>query len=258
MAARGELSERQTALIRWCAGLGAVTADALAVHDRSTPASARGRLADAERHRLTCAWRLLRDEPTIYTVTRRGLRLAGISGIEPSRVSPGGARHAILCCAAAVALERGYPEWFVLGEPSVRRLEREISRPLAEVGRLASGTGARARHRPDLLLVDRREAGGLPIAIEVEISVKGAARLKEICRAWSRSREVAGVIYLAAPEVMAPLRRAIAGAGAGGRVVVLDLGPLIDSPGGPSAGLGGVTAKPQRANTSVDANQGHR
>jgi hypothetical protein len=228
MAARRELSERQTALIRWCAGLGAVTADALAVHDRSTLASARGRLADAERHRLTCAWRLLRDEPTIYTVTRRGLRLAEISGIEPSRVSPGGARHAILCCAAAVALERGYPDWLVLGEPSIRRLEQEISRPLAEVGRLASGTGTRARHRPDLLLVDRRDAGGLPIAIEVELSVKGAARLKEICRAWSRSRRVGGVIYVAAPEVMAPLQRAIDGAGADGQIVVLGLESLDD------------------------------
>jgi hypothetical protein len=231
MAARRELSERQLGLLRWCAGLGAVTADALAVHDRSTLASARGRLADAERHRLTCAWRLLKDQPTIYTVTKRGLRLAGISGVEPSRVSPGGARHAILCCAAAVALERDYPDWLVLGEPSVRRLEREISRPLAEIGRLASGSGARARHRPDLLLVDPRGSGGLPVAIEVEISVKGAARLRDICLAWSRSREVAGVIYLAAAEVMVPLRRAIDSAGADGRIVILGLDSLGNSPG---------------------------
>jgi hypothetical protein len=229
MAARPEFSERQLELIRWCAGLGAVTADALTVHDRSSLTSARGRLAGAARHRLVCAWRLLRDEPTIYTVTRRGLRLAGISGVEPSRVSPGGANHAILCCAAAVALERCYPDWLVLGEPSVRRLEREISRPLAEVGRLASGTGARARHRPDLLLVDRREDGGSPIAVEVELTVKGPSRLRSICLAWARSREVAGVIYVAAPEVMAPLRRAIESAGADSRIVVLGLDGLLDS-----------------------------
>ena len=230
MAARHELSARQSALIRWCAGLGAVTADALAVHDNSSVRSARGRLADAERHRLTTAWRVLSGQPTLYTVTKRGMRLAGMSGVEPARVSPGGARHAILSCAAAVALERTYPDWLVFGEPSLRRLERERSRPLAEVGRSAPGLGAKARHRPDLLLVDRRDRGGLPIAIEVEISVKGAARLREICLAWARSREVSGVIYLAASEVIAPLRRAIDSAGARERVFVLGLESLGGSP----------------------------
>jgi hypothetical protein len=231
MAARRELSERQSELIRWCAGLGAVTADALAVHDRSTLRSARGRLADAERHRLTAAWRLLRGQPTIYTVTKRGLTRAGMGGVEPARVSPGGARHAILCCAAAVALERWYPDWLVLGEPSVRRLERESSRPLAEIGRHLPGSGAKARHRPDLLLVDRRDCGELPIAIEVELSVKSPARLRDICLAWARSREVSGVIYLAAAEVMAPLRRAIDSAGADGRIVVLGLETLGEALG---------------------------
>jgi hypothetical protein len=79
--------------------------------------------------------------------------------------------------------------------------------------------------------VDRRGAGGLPIAIEVELTVKGPARLRSICLAWARSREVAGVIYLATPEVMAPLRRAIGGAGAGGRIVVLGLESLVDPRG---------------------------
>ena len=231
MPARSELSERQSELIRWCACLGAVTADALAVHDRSSVRSARSRLADTERHRLTRAWRLLRGQPTVYTVTARGLRLAGVSGVEPSRVSPGGARHAILCCAAAVSLEHLYPEWVVLGEPSIRCLEREKSRPLAQIGRLAPGSGAKPRHRPDLLLVDRRDAGGLPIAVEIELTVKGAARLRAICLAWARTHEVAGVMYLAAPEVMAPLRRAIDGAGAGERIVALSLEGLLDSLG---------------------------
>jgi hypothetical protein len=227
MAARQELSERQSGLIRWCAGLGAVTAEGLAVHEQSTVASARGRLASAERIRLACGWRLLKGQPTIYTVTRQGIELAGVSGIEPSRVNAAGARHATLCCAAAVALERSYPQSLVLGEPSIRCLERERARPLAETGRFAPGSGARVRHRPDLLLMDRRDTGKAPIAIEVELSVKSPARLRSICLAWARSREVAGVIYLAAPHVMAPLRRAIEDTGSGERITALGLEPLL-------------------------------
>ncbi len=85
------------------------------------------------------------------------------------------------------------------------------------------GTRGPRAHRPDLLLEPASPAGGLPVAVEVELTVKAPERLAAVCLAWARSRAVSGVLYLAAPEVRVPLGRAIARAGAGERLVVLDL-----------------------------------
>jgi ribosome biogenesis protein Nip4 len=77
--------------------------------------------------------------------------------------------------------------------------------------------------------------------VEVELTVKAPRRLLEICRAWARCRCVAGVIYLAPPEVARALGRAIEKAQAHERVVVVALDAL---------GLGaGVTAPSQEAIT---------
>jgi hypothetical protein len=76
-------------------------------------------------------------------------------------------------------------------------------------------------HRPDLVLwpID----GRLPVAVEVELTVKAPRRLSEICRAWARCRLVAGVLYLAAPDVQRALDRARRQVEAGDRIVVLGL-----------------------------------
>jgi hypothetical protein len=63
----------------------------------------------------------------------------------------------------------------------------------------------------------------LPVAVEVELTVKAPRRLAEICRAWARCRCVAGVLYLAPPEVRRALERAIDQAQAGERIAVLGL-----------------------------------
>jgi hypothetical protein len=209
-------------LLAWAAGLGAVTAEALAA-GRSIPlASARARLAAAVRAGEMRAWRPLRDEPTLYTLTRAGLRAADVAGVSPAAVNPGGVRHAVVCCAAAVSLACAFPDRTVLGEPALRRLERERGRPFAVLdGRLRAG-GARAAHRPDLLLLAPLHEEQ-PVAVEVELTVKAPQRLAAICRAWARSREVSGVLYLAADEVLGPLGRALDAVRAGERVVMLPL-----------------------------------
>ncbi|HTD08983.1 MAG TPA: hypothetical protein VK680_08845, partial [Solirubrobacteraceae bacterium] len=48
----------------------------------------------------------------------------------------------------------------------------------------------------------------------------------EICRAWARSRCVAGVLYLASPDVERPLARAIAQAQAAERIAAVPLAAL--------------------------------
>jgi hypothetical protein len=49
----------------------------------------------------------------------------------------------------------------------------------------------------------------LPVAVEVELSVKGARRLEAICRAWVRCRIVSEVRYYAPPHVARAVSRAV-------------------------------------------------
>jgi hypothetical protein len=205
-------------LLLWTAGLGAVTAEAVATHGGLTVASARARLAAAERAGLLARRAPLRGAPALYTVTRAGLRAVGARGLDPCTVSAASAAHLIECARVAAALECCYPDHRVQGEWALRAEERELGRALAsaEVG----APGAGSRHRPDLVLWP---ADGPPVAVEVELTVKAPVRLAAICRAWARTRTVAGVLYLAPPEVERAVTRAIATARAGERVVVVPL-----------------------------------
>lgn len=215
----------QLDLLRWAAGLGVVTAQGLALHGDSSEASARARLAAAERGGLMVAHRLLRDLPTLYTVTPRGISRCGAQGLAPGRVSASGARHAATCCTVAAILERAFPTQQLLAEPALRLRERRRGRPLASIAVGRSGAGA-ASHRADMVLLGDSTAA-LPVAVEVELTVKAPRRLRAICRGWARSRNVAGVVYVASAPVLAPLARAVEAAAAGGRVVPVSLELLL-------------------------------
>jgi hypothetical protein len=222
------ISPEQLALLRWTVRLGVVTADALAVHGGWTLASARARLQAAESKGLLCNQRLLAGRPALYTATRPGLRASGLPGFEPCRVSVAGAPHAIECASVAAALEHAYPDHNVMGERELRRDEREAATPLASALLGRGPGGVPLLHRPDLVLWPRHGSSNerLPVAVEVELTVKAPRRLLEICRAWARCRCVAGVLYLVAPDVERPIARAIAQAQAAGRVAAVPLAAL--------------------------------
>ncbi len=220
-------SPERLAILRWVVGLGAVTAEALAQHEGRELASARGLLLAAERAGLLYRRRPLAGRPALFAATRSGLRASGLSGFEPCRISVANAPHAIACADVAVALERAYPDHRVMGERELRRDERAAGTELASA-RLGSSRGdAPILHRPDLVLWPERSPQALPVAIEVELTVKAPRRLIEICRAWARSRCVAGTLYLTAPDVRLPLDRAIDRAQAGERVVPVALEALV-------------------------------
>jgi len=71
----------------------------------------------------------------------------------------------------------------------------------------------------------------LPIAVEVELTVKAPARLRAIVRGWARSRRVAGVIYYAAPAPARARERAVAEERAAAQVRVLELARAGELPG---------------------------
>jgi hypothetical protein len=213
-------------IVRWIASLGASTADALATRLNVGLPSARARLLRAERAGLVRRSRPLSGRLVLYTATRKGLAQAGAHGIDPCRVSIANASHLATCARVAAILERVYPDHLVTGERELRRDERERCGPLASA-RLGNGARGEERlHRPDLVLYSRDVQGQLPVAVEVELTVKAPRRLTAICRAWARCREVDGVIYLVAPDVERPLARAVEQAGAQERVVVLPIGLL--------------------------------
>jgi hypothetical protein len=213
-------------MLRWTARIGAVTAEAIALRHDATVGSAGARLAAAERRGQLLRSRPLAGRPALYTITREGLRACDARGLEPCRVTHANAAHLIACASTAAALERVYPNHRVLGERELRRDERDRGAALASAQLGPGGGGARSRHRPDLVLWPAGEAGGRPVAVEVELTVKAPRRLVEICRAWARCRSVAGVLYLFAPECEHALARAIAGAGAQERIVALPLETL--------------------------------
>jgi hypothetical protein len=210
-------------LLSWTARIGAITVEALACLQDTSLATASGRLAAATRAKLLCRRHLLVGAPALYTLTSAGMRASGVEGLGPSRVSVANAPHTIACAHAAAALQRRYPDHRLAGERELRRDERRAGAPLASAP-LDRAAGYRTRlHRPDLVLWPRAELDAAPIAIEVELAVKAPRRLTSICRAWARSREVAGVVYLASPAARRALARAIEQACANERIVVLPL-----------------------------------
>jgi hypothetical protein len=231
-------SPERVAIVRWTARLGAITADSLSVHEATTLATARARLGALEAAGWLLRERPLTGQPALYTATRTGLRISGLRGLGPCRVSAAGAQHLIECARVAAILERRYPDHRLSGERELRRDERERGIPLASA-RIGTGLqGEPLLHRPDLVLwseagldpdreADRcASADGRPIAVEVELTVKAPRRLVEICLAWARCSWVAGVLYLVAPEVGRALERAIERSAAHEQIVVVGLDAL--------------------------------
>jgi hypothetical protein len=231
-------SPERVAIMQWTARIGAITAEALADRLDVTVASTRGQLQALYKAGWLSRERPLAEQPALYTATRAGLRVAALQGLDPCRVSASNANHLIVCAWVAAALERCYPDHAVLGERELRRDERERGVALASARLGIAPDGGPLLHRPDLVLwpgdvedtgdvgdAEQGERGtaGLPVAIEVELTVKAPRRLAEICRAWARCRCVAGVIYLAPPEVRRALDRAIEHVEAGKRIAVLGL-----------------------------------
>lgn len=217
----------QVAIMQWTVRMGAITAEALADREGMSVASARARLGVLERAGWLSRRRPLSKQPALYTATRAGMRASGLRGLDPCRVSATNAHHLIVCARVAAALERCYSDHRVLGERELRRDERERGVQLASARMGIGSDGGPALHRPDLVLWP--EGSGdvngdpLPVAVEVELTIKAPRRLADICLAWARCRCVAGVLYIAPPEVQRALHRAIGQAQTGERIVVLGL-----------------------------------
>ena len=227
------MSRVDTALLEWIGRIGAVSASDAQLRFGLAPPGARARLAALRREELIVERRLLHDVPPLYVATRAGLREVGLAALGTCRVSAASFAHWRACARVAVFLERRHPGR-VSSDRELRMIQRERG------GRVASAPvgvlhgGEPGSHRPDLV-VWPREPGGLPVAVEVELTTKAPRRLQEICRAWARARELGGVVYYAPAPVERALARVIAALRAQESIWVVPLDVVDAELAGPRA-----------------------
>jgi len=200
------VTDRDRSVVAWVAVLGAVSArDVMARYGVGRTVGYR-RLAALVDHGLLARARLVYGQPALYVATTDGVAFAGLGELDLARVNEASVRHWALCARLAVVLEQR-ERCEVWGEPRLRAAERQAGEPVASALRGTLPDGRPRLRRPDLVLFPPDPA--LPVAVEVELSVKPAGRLQAICRAWARCRLVSEVRYYAPPHVGRAVSRAV-------------------------------------------------
>jgi hypothetical protein len=219
-------------VLEWVGRLGAVSAGDVALRFDLSARSARARLSALQRAGLVHERRLLHGLEPLYVASRSGLRLVGLSGLGPCRVSASSFAHWQACAKVAVYLERRNPGR-VSSDRELRQIERQLGAAVASAQLGFTRSGEPGWHHPDLV-VWPADPEGLPRAVEVELTAKGARRLQAICRAWARTRRLAGVEYYASGPALPALTRAIAAVDAHEWVSVVPLAVVEEAlAGGP-------------------------
>jgi hypothetical protein len=199
---------KQGRTIAWTTALGAITAEALAVRDGLSTDVAQGQLDELVGLELLEHHSILVDHPDLYTATIAGRRLARKhadagsytypEGLRTARVTIKEARHTIACASVAAALERRYSDHRVIGERELHRDERKARRRLASVD--IRRHGERRSHFPDLVVWPPGEPDApqpLPVAVEVELTLKSKQELVAILSAWADCRYIEAAVYFA-------------------------------------------------------------
>jgi hypothetical protein len=198
-------TERDAQLVAWVGRMGGASAIQVSERFGMYPTNAHVRLRLMRKSGLLDHYRLLFNYPAMYTATRAGLRWQGLDTLSTYRLSLTRFVHAWHSTRVAVGLERAMPDWQLLSEREIRAFERDRGELLTSV-HLSRPEFRPVLHRADLALVS--PSGGVA-AIEVELSNKGQAALRKLCRARLRARHVAHVYYLADGAVKRSVERAV-------------------------------------------------
>lgn len=143
-------------------------------------------------------------EGKLLVCTAKGLRVSGRRELSPGRFSLASVHHEARVAELAAMFEREGQE--VLSEREILARER-----LEGERRLSARLDGGRFHRADL--IRKREDGGAPEAIEVELTPKGAARLDKLLRAWRRAvaeRRLSRIVYVCPPGTRGVVERAVA------------------------------------------------
>jgi ParB-like chromosome segregation protein Spo0J len=224
--------------LAWATALGAITAEALAERDELSIDVVREGLDEAVGLGLMKRHLVLVGYSALYTATPAGRRLAakhaGAGGytlpkrLGPSAVNIRDARHMIACASVVAALERRYPGHRVIGE---RELHRDESSHGRRLGTVDVHSGQTRSHSPDIVIWEPSAPGEsppLPIAVEVELTLKGKKVITTICRAWADARHIKMVLYYAeTPRIEKRLLDTIEELKAKGMIVVKPLSEIL-------------------------------
>jgi hypothetical protein len=209
------INQRDLEALEFLARFGTVPREALARW------SGCGRSVSYERERR------LRDAGLIETVrgpweggrllyaTGAGRRACGRAELAGARPSPATLRHETTLATFAARLELAGER--LLSEREIVAAER------AEGERVYSADLGHGRvHRADLL----RLGAGAPVAIEIELTAKGAVRLDALLRSWRfavAEGRLAAVVYHCTTKTRGLLDRAVARTSTSAAIEVVDL-----------------------------------
>jgi Helix-turn-helix domain len=190
-----QTTRRDVEIVSWLARAGAATAAQVGARWPSMPESnVYRRLRGLVRLGLVEHRRLLHGEPGVYLATRVGLDMAELAFDRAARISPGRVAHQVAATWLGLALEAEHGAENVLWERELRSADGNGGPPSYAVelgGRLPSGRPK--LHFPDFVVF----AGGdeRPVAVELELTAKGRARLEGIVRGYVRARHLARACY---------------------------------------------------------------
>jgi hypothetical protein len=192
--------------IAWADGLTAITAEAAAERDAVSIEVARGLLEETAQLGFLDKQTPLNGYPALYQPTavgkelaRRHMGVGGYSyplGMRSAEIKIPTVRHMIACASVAAALERRYPDHRVSGVRELYRDEREQARRLASVE--VRREGVVGSHFPDIVIWPPPipgQAPPLPIAVEVELTIKSKKALVANLSAWARCPHIETVLY---------------------------------------------------------------
>jgi hypothetical protein len=216
---RFRLTDRDLAIVRWIGRLRFAEARHVAARFRMDERNAYRRLRGLVEAELLQHRRVFHGEPGAYSATKVGLGAAGVQ-LPPPRIDIRTYSHDRHTAELAIELEREFGERSIVTERELRSVDcGNPDRPQYAVRRGAERT-RRGLHFPDLI-VDR--ASDRPLAVEVELTGKGSARLASIVRAYVAARHLAGVRYYATRQAIRGVTRAVAAARAESFIEVREL-----------------------------------
>lgn len=167
-----------------------------------SPAGAERRLRHLAESGMVNLQRIFEGQPAACWITRQGLGAVD-SRLPAPRLDLKGYRHDLGVAwlwLAARGGAFGRPRWIV-SERAMRSADRRDPAPGRAYG-IGAGPAARL-HYPDLLL---EMAGGHLVALELELTGKGARRLDRIMLGYATDPRLDAVLYLCPPG---PLRRRV-------------------------------------------------